>query len=85
MRYFRPKSFGWWGGVGLIVSGILLAVFPDQEQLGMFGSLLGLLTGGGEAASPAFLVFTGMGIIGIRDKQERDAKPAPETDPWDVA
>lgn len=85
MRYFRPKSFAWWGGVGLIVSGLLIAAFPEQSQLGMFGSLLGLLTGGGEGASPAFLIFSGMGIIGIRDKQEREAKPAYDDDPWDVA
>ncbi|MAM60873.1 hypothetical protein [Maritimibacter sp. UBA3975] len=84
MRYFRPKSLTWWAGVGLIASGVLLALFPGQDQLGVLGALLGLLTGGGEGASPAFLIFSGLGLIGIRDKMERDTKATPESDPWDV-
>lgn len=70
MRYIRPKSLTWWSGVMLIVTGGSLVIVPESSALREFGMLLSLFAGSGNA-SPAFLIFSGLGLIGIRDKMER--------------
>ena len=72
MRYVRPKSLSWWSGVTSVATGVLLMAVPDSYALGEFGRLLSLLAGGVDA-SPAMLIYVGLGIIGIRDRLERSA------------
>jgi hypothetical protein len=73
MRYIRPKSLSWWSGAASIATGCALMAFPDHYGLGQFGVLLTMLAGGGDA-SPAMLIYLGLGIIGIRDRIERGMK-----------
>ena len=69
--YVQPLSLTWWGGVALIVSGLLRiwgveipfltpAVRPVIDAL--FGS-----------TDPGFMIMTGLGFIGVRAKLERAA------------
>jgi hypothetical protein len=73
MRYIRPKSLTWWAGVGAILTGALSMALPDDLRVSEFGRLLAMLAGSGDA-SPAALVFLGLGLIGIRDRMERAMK-----------
>ncbi len=66
MKYIKPKSVTWWAGALSIVTGGAQIVFPESNALGQIGSLFALVTGGTESASPALLIFTGMGLIGLR-------------------
>ena len=70
MRYFRPKSAAWWGGALLILLGVLSLALPDSYALTELGQAVTMLTGGTDA-SPGTMIALGIGIIGIRDKQER--------------
>ena len=55
MRYVRPNSLTWWAGLLAMLTGI---------------ASLALLAGSGDA-SPAGLMFLGLGLIGLRDRIER--------------
>lgn len=84
MRYFRPQSLTWWAGVLAVALGVLQAAewSPDPAAYpGAAGIVTAItqaltaLTGGGDA-SPAGLIVLGMGLIGIRDKMQREAERA---------
>lgn len=73
MRYIRPNSLTWWTGIVSILTGAALMAIPDSYALGQFGALLSMLSGGGDA-SPAMLIYLGLGMIGLRDVIERRAE-----------
>lgn len=81
MRYFRPKSFTWWVGVLAIALGVLLTtglpphLVAENGLVLVLAKVLAALGGGGDS-SPAGLIFLGAGMIGIRDKLEREAQQA---------
>lgn len=75
--YFRPASLTWWSGVSLIGTGGALMAMPDSYLLTELGRLLTLFAGGADA-SPAMLIFTGTGLVGIRAKLERAYAGKPE-------
>jgi len=69
MRYFRPKSTAWWGGVGLIALGIAQISCRDC-QLSEASQIMTAVLGGADS-SPVGSILFGLGIIGIRDKLSR--------------
>ena len=69
-RYFRPKSVTWWAGIAAIALGGAGLFGVDDPAYGEIGTVLAVLLGTGDG-SPAGLIVLGLGIIGIRDKQER--------------
>mgnify|MGYP001215705861 CR=1 FL=1 len=69
MRYIRPKSLTWWAGFAAIIIGAVSMAGEDVALLENLSELASILTQGG--ASPAQLIVTGMGLIGLRDKLER--------------
>lgn len=71
--YFQPKSLTWWGGIFAIVLGVVGIVIPHDYRITEIGMLIMLLLGEG-SGSPAMMIATGMGLIGIRAKQERDSR-----------
>ena len=70
MRYIRPLSLTWWSGVLSAATGAAVLAMPDDARLSEFGRLLAMLAGSADA-SPAALIFLGLGLIGIRDRLER--------------
>lgn len=70
MSYFRPASLTWWSGVLAVLTGIAAMVMPDSYGVTEFGRLLAMFAGSADA-SPASLVFLGLGLIGVRAKLER--------------
>lgn len=70
MRYLRPRSLTWWAGALSVATGAAVLAMPDDARLTEFGRLLAMLAGSADA-SPAALIFLGMGLIGIRDRLER--------------
>jgi len=70
MRYIRPKSLTWWAGLLAMFTGIASLVLPATVPVGELSRLVALLAGSGDA-SPAGLVFLGLGLIGLRDRIER--------------
>jgi len=70
MRYFRPHSLTWWGGVIAILTGLALLAMPDNFALTQIGELI-VIFGGGASAAPAQLIATGVIGIGLGDKFER--------------
>lgn len=70
MRYFRPTSLTWWAGVLAIVAGIASITLPGTGPFTELARLVALLAGSGDA-SPAGLMFLGLGLIGLRDRIER--------------
>lgn len=67
--YFKPASVSWWGGVLLVLSGILVAFHPDAAShpvMTVVTAMAGL-----DGTSPALLIGLGMGIIGMRAKKDR--------------
>jgi hypothetical protein len=69
-RYFRPTSLTWWAGLGSVLTGVAVGVSPESFLLTETGRLITMLAGGHDA-SPASLVFMGLGLIGVRDYLER--------------
>ena len=53
MSHYPLKSKGFWGGVLLLMAGIVALYFGDSK-------------------TAIYLIGTGLGILGIRDKLERD-------------
>ena len=71
MRYFRPTSLTWWAGLVAMLTGIASVALPTTTgALGELSRLVALLAGSGDA-SPAGLIFLGLGLIGLRDRIER--------------
>lgn len=70
MRYVRPTSLTWWAGLLAILTGIATMALPGTGPLGELARLVALLAGSGDA-SPAGLVFLGLGLIGLRERIER--------------
>ena len=69
-KYYRPASLTWWAGVGAVATGIANVAMPASFALTELGRLIAMLSGGVDA-SPASLVFMGLGLIGVRDYLER--------------
>jgi len=65
----------WWAGISSIVLGVFAIFRPDYGPATEFGRVLSMLLGGSDS-SPAGLIVMGAGLIGIRDKLERDSKLA---------
>jgi hypothetical protein len=70
MRYVRPSSLTWWAGLSAVLTGLAALTLPASGPLGELSRLVALLAGSGDA-SPAGLVFLGLGLIGLRDRIER--------------
>jgi hypothetical protein len=70
MRYVQPTSLTWWAGLLAVLTGIASLALPATGSLGEVARLVSLLAGSGDA-SPAGLLFLGLGIIGLRDRIER--------------
>ena len=70
MRYFRPNSLTWWAGLLAMLTGIASVALPAIAPLAEMARLVALLAGSGDA-SPAGLIFLGLGLIGLRDRIER--------------
>lgn len=66
MRYVRVGSLSWWAGAGLIGLGVLAAVRPEIDGLAELMRVAAVLMGSSDP-SPAALIVTGLGIIGLRD------------------
>lgn len=73
MRYVRPKSLTWWAGVLSMLTGTASVALPTAGPLSELARLVALLAGSGDA-SPAGLVFLGLGLIGLRDRIERGVR-----------
>lgn len=65
MRYFKPNSITWWAGVLSISTGLIAMFQPSSAVVGEVAHLMALLTGGSDSA-PAVLIFSGLGLIGLR-------------------
>ena len=70
MRYIRPPSLTWWGGLLSFATGAASLVVPVTGPLADLARLITLLSGSGDA-SPAALIALGLGLIGLRDRLER--------------
>ncbi len=70
MRYIRPKSLTWWAGLLAMLTGIASVALPTTGPLSEFSRLVALFAGTSDA-SPAGLIFLGLGLIGLRDRIER--------------
>ena len=77
MSYFRPGSLTWWAGVLAVLTGSAIMVMPDSFALTEMGRLVAMFAGSADA-SPAALVYLGLGLIGIRAKLERAYAGRPE-------
>lgn len=69
MRYLQPASLTWWSGVVCIALGGMM-ILDNQPHIAELSHIVAALTGSMDA-SPAQLILTGFGLIGIRDKLER--------------
>ena len=70
MRYIQPTSLTWWAGLLAMLTGIALIALPATGPLNELARLVALLAGSGDA-SPAGLMFLGLGLIGLRSRIER--------------
>ena len=70
MRYVRPNSLTWWAGLLAMLTGIAALALPATGPLAELARLVALLAGSADA-SPAGLMFLGLGLIGLRDRIER--------------
>jgi hypothetical protein len=70
MRYIRPTSLTWWAGVLAFATGIASLALPATGPFSELSRLIALLAGSGDA-SPAGLLFLGLGLIGLRNRIER--------------
>jgi hypothetical protein len=66
MKYFKPKSVTWWGGVVPLVGGLILATEPLHGWLQLVATIDNM-TGGLPAA---ILINAGMVAIGFRGALE---------------
>lgn len=68
--YFRPASLTWWAGVLAVLTSVASMALPYHVGVTEFGRLLAMFAGTADA-SPASLMFLGLGLIGLRAKLER--------------
>lgn len=74
-KYFKPNSLTWWAGALSVLTGLALIFYPNHYATNQFGAVLITLTGGsGSDPNPAMLIYTGLGLIGIRAKLEEDSQ-----------
>ncbi len=67
-QYWHPQSITFWGGVfSLAVAFAQIAGFTHPAW-GHLAQTITILTGGTVTASPAQLIATGLGLLGIRAK-----------------
>ena len=71
MKYLRYKSLTWWTGVVSTLLGMAQLLGIDNPNYGTIASFISALTGGVDT-SPAGLIVIGLGLIGLRDKLERE-------------
>lgn len=74
MEYLQPTSLTWWAGVLACATGIGAMLLPGYGALPHLAQFVALLAGSGDA-SPAGLVFLGLGLIGLRARLERGFRP----------
>lgn len=73
--YFKPTSLTWWAGIASVLTGVALIFYPASYATNQFGAVLIALTGGyGSDPNPSVLIYTGLGLIGIRAKLEENTK-----------
>ncbi|PRY23537.1 hypothetical protein CLV78_10426 [Aliiruegeria haliotis] len=70
MRYVLPASLTWWSGLASVLTGIAALVLPEGDAISELTVLVARLANAGDA-SPATLIFVGLGLIGLRDRIER--------------
>lgn len=70
MRYIRLNSLTWWSGCLAVLTGVASILLPANGPFAELSRLVALLAGSGDA-SPAGLMFLGLGLIGLRDRIER--------------
>ena len=70
MRYIRPNSLTWWAGLLAVLTGVAASALPATGTFSELARLVALMAGSGDA-SPAGLIFLGLGLIGLRDRIER--------------
>ena len=70
MRYIQPTSLTWWAGLLAMLTGVASILLPATGPMAELARLVALLAGSGDA-SPAGLMFLGLGLIGLRDRIER--------------
>jgi len=70
VSYLRPSSLTWWAGVLAVLTGVAAMALPQSYSVTEFGRLLAMFSGSADA-SPASLIFLGLGLIGVRAKLER--------------
>ena len=70
MRYIRPNSLTWCAGMLAVLTGVASVALPATGAFDELARLVSLLAGSGDA-SPAGLMFLGLGLIGLRDRIER--------------
>ena len=70
MRYIRPNSLTWWAGCLAVLTGVASVLLPATGPLAELSRFVALLAGSADA-SPAGLMFLGLGLIGLRDRLER--------------
>lgn len=63
MSYIMPKSLTWWGGVAMLLSGIIMALTAAFPSLQPLTNLLGQVYHG---LGPGELVNVGLVVIGFR-------------------
>lgn len=64
-RYFRPKSLTWWAGVSLVALGAA-KMAGAGDWANEVSAIVSALSGEADT-SPAGLIGTGLGLVGIRD------------------
>lgn len=70
--YFLPHSGAWLTGAASIGLGVLMLFDVHTDKATELGRVLATLYGVPGATSPAGLILLGLGLWGIRAKQERD-------------
>ena len=73
MRYVLPKSLTWWAGLAAVLIGLLALALPEHGPLGELAGAIAQRIGA-EDAAPATLITLGLGLIGLRDRLEREVR-----------
>ncbi|WP_287186733.1 hypothetical protein [Rhodovulum sp.] len=66
----QPPHLTWWAGLLAVLTGIASLALFATGPFAELSRLVALLAGSGDA-SPAGLMFLGLGLIGLRDRIER--------------
>lgn len=76
--YILPFSGAWLTGAASIGLGVLQLFEIHEDKASELGQVLAALYGLPGATSPAGLILLGLGLWGIRAKQERDSPTSSE-------